>query len=72
MAIGHAQKVQYWFKNLSMDEIPPRYIWMFDELLTEWFERVREKRNAGRTGQPAADTEGSGWETNDLAKGLRD
>lgn len=55
-----------------MEEIPPRYIWQFDDLLSEWFERVREKRDAGRTGQPAADIEGSGWETNDLAKGLRD
>jgi hypothetical protein len=51
MAVNTAVTVLSWFENLPEDEQPPRHIWYDGERLDQWFEDVREKRNAGSEGR---------------------
>lgn len=46
-AVSEALTVLSWFENLPDDEQPPRHIWWSDELLTEWFRNVKQKRKEG-------------------------
>lgn len=69
-AIEHAQKVLNWYGNLAKKEIPPRYMWPFDDLLISWFERVEEERDRERNPGGSADS-ASDWEQNEYARGLR-
>lgn len=50
-AINLALAVISWFENLPKDELPPRNIWWSEELLDEWFEDVRERRDKGASGR---------------------
>ncbi len=43
-AISEALTVLSWFENLPDDEQPPRHIWWSDELVSEWFRNVKQKR----------------------------
>lgn len=45
--ISHANKVLDWHENLSSDDIPPEWMWPFDDLLEEWFEDVKASHKAG-------------------------
>lgn len=33
-----------WAENLSEDEVPPEWMWCFDDLLKSWFEDVKKRR----------------------------
>jgi len=43
-AVTHAQTVLSWQENLSQDEMPPEWMWPFDEELEGWFDDVAAKR----------------------------
>lgn len=45
MAIEHAHRILDWHETLSKDELPPRWMWPFEDELKIWFEEVDEKRN---------------------------
>lgn len=45
-AVQHAFRVMNWHENLPGDEIPPAWMWPFDELLDDWFEQVEADRKA--------------------------
>lgn len=69
MAIEHAHRILDWQENLSHDEIPPSWMWIFEDELEIWFDDVEEKRKekygdrSGDTTVPLMD--------NELAKGRR-
>lgn len=46
------------FIELPEDEVPPEKIWHHDERMTEWFQAVKERREARSKGQePIPDVE---------------
>ena len=44
MAVSSALTVLSWFENLPDEEQPPREIWYSEELLADWFKKVKENR----------------------------
>jgi hypothetical protein len=44
MAIEHAHRILDWQQNLQLEEIPPVWMWPFEEELEIWFDEVEEKR----------------------------
>lgn len=46
------------FIELPEDEVPPEAIWHHDERMAEWFEAVKERREARSSGrEPISDVE---------------
>lgn len=45
-AISGALQVLSWYEHLNKDEVPPRWIWWSGDLLDEWFEDVRKRRES--------------------------
>lgn len=43
-ALSHALLILSWQKNLSEDEMPPRWMWSFNDELERWFDEVTRKR----------------------------
>ena len=43
-AISHANKILDWHENMVEDDIPPEWMWTFDEALNEWFEDLKASR----------------------------
>jgi hypothetical protein len=75
VAILHAHKILSWYKNLVPEEIPPRWMWSFDERLVSWFEEVKRQRDSKFNGNsPSVADRGneSTWGQNEFARGLRD
>jgi hypothetical protein len=60
--------------RLGPDEVPPQRIWHHDELLAEWFQSVKQRRQDQAKGVEAVPdaTEDEHTLHNDLTKGLRD
>lgn len=53
MAIEHANTIVGWQRNLSKEEMPPRWMWPFPDELSDWFDEVelaREQRYGNRGG----------------------
>lgn len=46
-AVAHAHKILDWFEHLMPNEVPPEWMWPFDDLLEEWFEDVMAARKSG-------------------------
>lgn len=68
-AIEHANRVLDWTENLSSDELPPAWMWPFDEELRLWFEEVERKREEKfGTGESGDESD---MQTNELAAGRR-
>lgn len=44
MAVQHALHVLHWQENLSTDEMPPEWMWPFNDALDEWFDEVDARR----------------------------
>lgn len=40
----HASTISSWYENLPKDEVPPKWTWAFDDLVSEWFEAVEKRR----------------------------
>lgn len=57
---------------MDLKEVPPEWMWPFDEELEHWFDDVDRKRRAkyGGEDEPGGEVEGDVME-NELAKGLR-
>lgn len=43
-AIAHAHRILDWQENLQSEEMPPEWMWPFDEDLELWFEEVDRNR----------------------------
>lgn len=73
-AITHAQTVISWQENLLNDEMPPEWMWPFDEELEGWFDEVERKRNeryGGSGGDGDVTPARSQMTDNEYAKALR-
>lgn len=71
MAILHAIRICGWQENLTEDEMPPDWMWSFEDLLEPWFEEVDEKRKA-RFGGNDRDTDTTvPMMENELARGRK-
>lgn len=44
-AVEHANRVCDWMENLDGDEMPPAWMWPFEEELADWFEAVKQARD---------------------------
>jgi len=64
-AIEHANTIIGWQRNLSKDEMPPRWMWAFADELEIWFDEVELAREQRMGGSTAADEK---MEGNALAK----
>lgn len=67
-AIRHANRIIDWHENFSEDELPPVWMWAFDEELDAWFEQVKADRDAKLTG-PRDDAEEVPLLHNEYARG---
>lgn len=54
-AISHANKILDWYENLMEKDIPPEWMWSFDDLLNDWFDEVKERRGTGGDPDKEAD-----------------
>lgn len=61
-AFAHASTICSWFENLPKEEVPPQWIWPFDDLVSEWFKTVEKAREKKFNN---ADND-SNWEETDL------
>lgn len=43
-AIAHAERILQWQDNLVAKEMPPRWMWIFEESLSNWFEDLKSQR----------------------------
>lgn len=67
-AIEHAQGVLGWQKNLSKEEMPPRWMWPFTDELELWFEEVEANRERKYSSSGSSGDDGLSMEGNALAK----
>jgi len=70
LTVRHAYQVLDWHENLREKEIPPEWMWTFDEEINDWFEEVKAERER----EFSSPTEGEGDEgmlQNEYAKGRR-
>lgn len=72
VALSQAHKILDWFENLSGDEIPPEWMWPFDDELEVHFQEVEARRNEkyGVTSS-GGDVDGGPMMANELAQGMR-
>lgn len=69
--IQHAHRILDWQENCIDDEMPPRWMWPFDDELETWFDGVMTARKA-KFSSPGSDEEPEGgMEENELARGRR-
>lgn len=70
-AVDHANRICDWQENLPKDEMPPEWMWPFEEELVAWFESVNEAREAERSSSsPNGDTSVPMMQ-NEMAEGRR-
>lgn len=70
MALEQAQRVLNWQENLMEEEMPPAWMWPFDQQLEEWFEEVERKRKSKYGADSDDDDEPMGdMMQNEFAKG---
>lgn len=66
-AIGHAQMILSWHENRPAKEIPPEWMWPFDGLLEDWFNKVDEERKDKSSS--SSDDDSAPMMQNQLTKG---
>lgn len=72
VAIQHAYRVLSWQENLTEDEMPPVYMWPFEEALELHFERVdRARKDKYGSGSGDEDDGGTPMMSNELAEKVR-
>ena len=73
LALNYGLMVLSWYENLPDEEQPPREIWWSEELLDEWFEKVKVERGSGRKKKrsPYEEADDAPMSENEYATGLR-
>ena len=69
IALNHALIVMGWYEHLAEGEIPPQWMWPFDDALEEWMDGVKADRKS-QYSTDASDTEAN-MDSNDLASRFR-
>lgn len=70
-AISHAHRVLSWQENLQKDEIPPQWMWPFEDELDTWFEEVERARNEKYGINKEDDDESGSMMSNEYAQGRK-
>ncbi len=65
--ISHSQMILQWQENLLSEEMPPAWMWPFDDEIEGWFREVNRARDNGGSG-PEPRTDASEMMDNQLAK----
>jgi hypothetical protein len=70
-AIEQANRVLDWLENLTKDEIPPEWMWPFEDDLEQWFANVEEQRKQrfGGGGDSSSDAPSGPMMKNEYAQG---
>ncbi len=45
-ALPHAHRILNWYENVSEDEMPPQWMWPFEEKLEEHFATIKANRES--------------------------
>lgn len=53
--IAYANKILDWHENLTEEEVPPEWMWPFEDDLKEWFDEVKAARNDRYGGSSSSD-----------------
>lgn len=64
LAVEHANRIIDMLENNVTKDIPPQWMWLFPDEMSEWFERVHKENS------PDVDSGGPGVE-NEYAQALR-
>lgn len=67
MAIEQASRILDWMENLTKEEIPPEWMWPFEDELEQWFADVEEARKQ-KYGVSSDDTSSSGEMSGPMSK----
>lgn len=67
-SISHADKILDWFENMMPDEVPPEWMWPFDDELNDWFDEIREARKARYSGGGDDADDDTGMMVNDISR----
>lgn len=71
-AISQANRILDWYENLQSDEMPPEWMWPFDEELELWFEEVERKREEKYGGEgDSSDASSEAMLSNEYARDRR-
>lgn len=70
-AIEHAHRICDWQENMVSEEIPPKWMWCFEEELEIWFEEVDQQRKARFGGGESRGDENVPMMQNEMTKGRR-
>ncbi len=65
-ALHHAHMVNTWHANYPAHEVPPRWMWPFEDELDQWFTEVKLAREQGSNEDSVDD-----MMVNEYAEGLR-
>ena len=68
-AVQHAERIISWQENLIEEEMPPVWMWPFEDRLSVWFEQVKAKRESGVSNSDSSDD--SSMLTNEFAERFR-
>lgn len=69
-AIQFSTRVLAWQEDLLEEEMPPKWMWLYEDELTPWFEEVMRNRKAKFSTDTPSSGEGEMVE-NEFAKGRR-
>lgn len=53
--IHHAFAILSWLENLSDEDMPPSWMWAFDEELTDWFDAIQAKHKSEMSGDETSE-----------------
>lgn len=68
LAVSHGLAIINWQENLPKEEIPPEWMWCFDDELEQWFENVKaEREKKYNTGNSKTDYDKPGFMQNEFA-----
>lgn len=69
MAVSQAHRILHWQENLIGTEMPPEWMWPFEDELDEWFKEVERARKdkQGSNNDDDDDGDGAGMMSNEFA-----
>lgn len=56
--ISHATTILGWLEHLTEEDMPPQWMWPLSKELERHFEKVKERRNSGRSDSSNDDDDG--------------
>ncbi len=54
-AISHGNRILDWYENLEEGQVPPEWMWVFEDELNTWFDRIKEERKSRFSSDSSSD-----------------